>query len=105
MHDGFSICICRFFFSQLSEIITKYKRLFGQGDGEGEEDVTERAKPTFVEYWGWYYTLDNISNNDRTKWEYFLNMNVIEFLNTLAYYKDKQGYIEEQLEQQRRGTR
>jgi hypothetical protein len=32
-------------------------------------------------------------------------MNVIEFLNTLAYYKDKQGYIEEQLEQQRRGNR
>jgi hypothetical protein len=93
-----------FFFKQLSEIIERYKRLFGQGDNETEQESTKGTKPTFVEYWGWYYTLDNISGNDRTKWEYFLNMNVIEFLNTLAYYKDKQGYIEEQLEQQRRGS-
>ena len=32
-------------------------------------------------------------------------MNVVEFLNTLAYYKDKQGYIQEQLEQQQRNGR
>ena len=32
-------------------------------------------------------------------------MNVVEFLNTLAYYKDKQGYIQEQLDQQQRNGR
>ena len=32
-------------------------------------------------------------------------MNVVEFLNTLAYYKDKQGYVQEQLEQQQRNGR
>ena len=30
-----------------------------------------------------------MSNNDRTKWDYFFSMNVIEFLNTVAFYKDK----------------
>ena len=28
-------------------------------------------------------------NNDRTKWDYFFNMNVIEFLNTVSFYIDK----------------
>lgn len=101
MHNGYSIYVCRFFFKQLQEIIAKYKRLFGFADKEEDERLTE-VKPSFVEYWGWYYTLDNISGNDRTKWDYYLNMNTIAFLNTLAYYKDKQAYIEEQLEQQRR---
>lgn len=34
--------------------------------------------------------LDNLSNNDRTKWDFFLGMYLPEFLNTLAFYKAKQ---------------
>jgi len=30
-----------------------------------------------------------MSNNDRTKWDYYFEMNVIEFLNTVAFFKDK----------------
>jgi hypothetical protein len=51
------------------------------------------------------YTIDNLANNDRTKWDYFLEMNLIEFLNTLAYNKDKQDYIEDEMKKwQKRQT-
>jgi hypothetical protein len=30
-----------------------------------------------------------MANNDRTKWDFYFDMNVIEFLNTASFYKDK----------------
>jgi len=33
--------------------------------------------------------IHNLSNNDRTKWDFFFEMNVIEFLNTVCFYVDK----------------
>jgi len=33
--------------------------------------------------------VNDLSNNDRTKWDYFFKMNVIELLNTVTFYKDK----------------
>ena len=74
-------------------------------DEEADEENEGSNRPGFVKHWGWYYTLDNLSNNDRTKWEYFLEMNVIEFLNSLSYFKDKQNYIKEQLDQQMKNAR
>jgi hypothetical protein len=35
-------------------------------------------------------TLDSLSGGDRTKWDYYLDMNVIDFLNWLSFQKDKQ---------------
>ena len=29
-----------------------------------------------------------MAGNDRTKWNYFFTLNVIEFLNTVTFYKD-----------------
>ena len=40
-------------------------------------------------------TLDWLSGGDRTKWDYYLNMNVLAFLNTIAFYKDKAKNAEE----------
>ena len=103
MHDGYCVRVFCFFFDQLAELIKSYRGLFETGDGENGEEGSKPSRASFVEHWGWYYTLDSLSNNDRTKWEYFLNMKVIAFLNTLAYYKDKQDHIiEEQQKQMRR---
>lgn len=55
--------------------------------------------------WGWYNVLDSLSNSDRSKWDYFLNMGVIEFLNTLAFYKDKEKHLEELRKKINRGTK
>ena len=91
------------FFAQLSGIVQSYARLFGVEEQGSDEDVEEGNSPQFVKHWGWYYTLDNLSNNDRSKWDYLLDLNVIAFLNTLAYYKDKQDYIAEQQRLPRNG--
>lgn len=50
----------------------------------------------FSEYWGWYLVIDSLSNNDVTKWEYISKMDLISFLNILAFYKDKQNELEAQ---------
>lgn len=78
----------------LDRINGKYPRLFNRQDESDDE-------PSRYSEWGWYIVLDGLSNSDRTKWDYFLNMKVIEFLNTLAFYKDKQ----DQLRQMNNGTR
>ena len=43
----------------------------------------------YAEHWGRFVVLDQMSGGDRTKWQYLLDMGVIEFLNTMAFYKDK----------------
>ena len=55
---------------------------------------------TFNKQWGWYNVLDNLSNNDRTKWDFFLDMPIREFLNTLMYYKDKQYMVQQEMKRQ-----
>ncbi len=71
---------------------SSYSGLFGkrinQSEQDGEQvDKTEQDK--HLEYWGWYVTLDSLSNKDRTKWDYYLNMNVVAFLNYLSFVKDR----------------
>ncbi len=46
--------------------------------------------------------LDNLSNNRREQWDYFLNMGVIEFLNELAYRKEKDARDAEAMKQKPR---
>jgi len=86
----------------LESLIKGYAILFGLKDETSNEDSGE-GSPEFVRHWGWYYTLDSLSNNDRSKWDYYLDMNVVAFLNTLAYFKDKQDYIAEAQKKQING--
>jgi len=64
-----------------------YGGLFGTKE-QGEE-IAQVGVDGFIERWGWFHVLDEMSNNNRDKWDYFLNMNVIEFLNHMAYLKDR----------------
>ena len=80
------------------KLIASYPKLFNERSKEdderieGEATVQKKKQETFHEYWGYYGVVDALSNNDVTKWEQITKMNVIEFLNVLAYYKDKQKY-------------
>ena len=84
-----------FFLQGLNQFITRYAGLLGKGkakdieeDSEGDTiELTEQDK--HANHWGWYVTLDILSNKDREKWDYFLNMNIVAFLNYLAFVKDR----------------
>lgn len=65
------------------------------GGGQGEDlDIDP-----FVERFSWHIVLDNLSNNRREQWDYFLNMGVIEFLNELSYRKEKDARDAETMKQ------
>ena len=54
--------------------------------------TVDEDNETFRNRWGWIATINDMSNNDITKWDYFFKMNVIEFLNTVSFFKDKGEY-------------
>ena len=62
------------------EIISGYPNLF---NGEGGE-----AKP-FYKKWGWIATINNLAGGDKTKWDYFYSMGVLEFLNLVTFQLDE----------------
>jgi hypothetical protein len=75
----------------LRGIAAKYPNLFGIGSepGDGEHEGVDGEIQTFRTKWGWIASINDICKDDRTKWDYFFKMNVIEFLNTMTFYKDK----------------
>ena len=96
--NGWRICVEWFFFETLERFNSSYQQLLQEGGVEETDGVNPRTE-TFAEYWGWFLTLDNLSNNRRELWDYFLEMNVTEFMNTICFYKDKQKW-EHEIEQQ-----
>ena len=86
-----------FFFEQLEQFNSGYVGLFGKADEEVEEDAKERVEG-FEKFWGWFVVLDRLSNSDRTKYDFFLNMNVVEFLNCISFLKDKTEYENNRIE-------
>ena len=78
----------------LQAVVKRYRNLFAQ---ESEQDnTTDEAgtdgidvEATFSSHWGWLETVDDLAKGEREKWEYFLKMNIIEFLNEMAFRKDR----------------
>ena len=58
--------------------------------GSREDDEGSKGGTGFGERWGWWHTLDNLTNSRIDKWDEVLNYEVIKALNLVAYYKDKQ---------------
>jgi hypothetical protein len=73
----------------LQGISRQYPNLFGIGSNEPIEENSTNSGQTFESKWGWIVAINNLANNDRSKWSYYEDMNIIEFLNTLVFYKDK----------------
>ena len=66
--------LCSFFFSSLSEIIGRYPILFG-GE-EGGDGGT----------FGWLSLIDRLAGGRRVEWDLILEMQLIEFLNTISFH-------------------
>ena len=54
-------------------------------DDEGSQKGTG-----FTERWGWWSTLDNLTNSRIDKWDEILNWDITKALNIVSYYSDKQ---------------
>ncbi len=83
---------CQVFFEELGSLNRSYNKTLGGSGEEDQEGDNGSVSGGFEDYWSWHLTLDAISNHDRTKWEYFFKMNVIEFLNCISFYKEKQEW-------------
>jgi hypothetical protein len=47
--------------------------------------------------------INQMANNDRSKWDYYFDMNVTEFLNTIAFHKDRNEHERAELEKIKNG--
>lgn len=88
------LSIVGFFLRSLSELNRKFAGLFTERVRESNESGSRVTETEFPKELMWFQVLDNLSNNDRTKWDYFINMNVIAFLNTLQYYRIKEKHLD-----------
>ena len=73
----------------LQGISRQYPNLFGGGSEQSNGESEANIGQTFETKWGWIVAINNLANNDRGKWDYYFDMNIIEFLNTLVFFKDK----------------
>lgn len=92
---------CPFFFETSKRLVSNYRNLFADRVDESGEEV--ESDVTFSNHWGWIEIVDRLADKDRTKWDYFLNMNVIEFLNAVAYDVDRRKDKARRIEQAIKG--
>jgi hypothetical protein len=50
----------------------------------GDEQIGEAVSP-----FNWLEMVHHMANKDRTKWDFFLYMPLVEFLNAMAFYKQQ----------------
>ena len=74
----------------------RYARLFNKEDeessqGDEEQGTDEETGPTasFLKQWGWINNVDTVSETMRISWNEVFEMNIVEFLNVVAYTRDK----------------
>jgi hypothetical protein len=82
----------------LGELVKAYPYLFGRDSGGVDPD-----NAWFVRRWGWLVTVDNLVDGSIDKYHYVYNMPVVEFLNLLAFQKDKQKLKKEQQQKANQG--
>ena len=73
----------------LQGIAKQYPNLFGVTSEPTDNESEANSGQTFRERYGWIAVVNNMANNDRSKWQYFFELNLIEFLNAVVFYKDK----------------
>jgi hypothetical protein len=118
IQDAFSIL--SFFFivydgirKSYSTLLTGKDRANEDADEEVEDDRDEYSEEVqdeidispenlYKEKWGWIIIINDLSNDKRWKWDYFFNMDLVEFLNTVSFFKDKNDY---EYELQKRANR
>ena len=88
MYDGQSTSVDGFFFEDFRKVLSAYESTFKSKESEDSQKVREA---------GWFATLDALSGGDRTKWDYYLDMNMIAGLNYLSFFVVKKKREAEQI--------
>lgn len=82
----------------MGRLVAAYPNLFGTTSRPAEEEVVDEDN-WFAARYGWLATIDSVAEN-RTQWDFYLMMPVIEFLNYLCFLKDKNEYQSTQKHEQ-----
>jgi hypothetical protein len=79
----------------LARITGSYPSIFGSR-GEGvEEDSRKRERAGLI----WLKVVDTLAGGDRTKYDFFFDMSVVEFLNAYSLENEKARQRSERLNQ------
>ena len=91
-----ALSLLAFFFHQMASVNQGFTNLLQGGSNEversGEEEESSEGDTEargFAERWGWIANVDAVSETCRCSWDEVWVMTAIEFLNILAYRKDK----------------
>jgi hypothetical protein len=92
---------------RIQELHTEFAGLFTEiysaADGDDEED--EQVENDFYDRYGWLVTVDELAKGDKTQWDFFFNLTVIEFLNMAGFEKAKAEDEARRLEDMQRQLR
>lgn len=91
-----------FFFDDYKNIISSYSSFFEQAD---EEEHNEKPIVKASEGDTWLMWIDKLSNGNGRDWNYFLEMNAIEFLNRLSFLKRKAEFEDAEVKRQLKNVR
>ncbi len=102
--------LAAFFFRAVSRINEGFPNLLGYGNEEdqereeegGDADTDNAGPGDFASRWGWIANVDRASELLRCPWSEVWTMPAIEWLNVLAYRKDKAEWEKEAMERWKR---
>jgi hypothetical protein len=81
------VALASFFLRGYESICKRYSGLFHFESGEDDEGF--EGGTGFTEQWGWYINLKEVADFENITFEKAQELGVINFLNDLAYLKDK----------------
>lgn len=74
-----------------------------EANNESQEgDSSSEAVSDFAQKWGWTFNVDVVAQTVHLSWNEVWEMNIIEFLNTLSYCRDKAAWERAEQEKWRR---
>jgi hypothetical protein len=69
----------------LASITRRYPSLFKGGGSDDEGDTRRQDRAGLI----WLKTVDKLARGDRAKYDYFLKMGIIEFLNSCSFEHER----------------
>ena len=95
-----------FFYDEVKAFNKSYAGLFGIGDEDTDEKDKEQGSEDedeggadedsgaagFFGKWNWFYSTDIVSDTLRISWDEVLQKSIVEYLNILAYRKDRNNW-------------
>ena len=90
----------------LSQFNEQYRGLFGNldEDDESEQKEAKNAESVFTENFGWIYSTKQVADMEGIPLDSVYDLSVIQFLNDLAYLKQKRLVDEYQYQQSTKGS-